>query len=80
MADLSLAEALRILDTDPEQAKALRICPISHRCGNGAACCTRTFLRCDRHTPPLYVCPIKNRGLTCPRCGEAIIARVPVAR
>lgn len=76
MADLTLSRALHILETDPERAKALRICPISRRCGNGSACCTRTFLRCDHHAPPLYVCPIKNRGLTCPRCGQPIAERV----
>lgn len=76
MTELPLSEALRILETDPDRARQLRICPISHRCGNGRACSTRTFLRCDGHEPPIYVCPIKNRGLACPRCGRDIEDRL----
>ncbi len=58
-------------------AQAARVCPLAHLCRNGLHCRTRTFLVCERHEPPLYICPIKNRGRACPACGEWIARVVP---
>lgn len=52
-------------------------CPLAHLCLNGLRCRTRTFLVCERHEPPLYICPIKNRGRACPACGAWIARVVP---
>jgi hypothetical protein len=54
------------------------LCPLAHLCLNGARCQTRTLLVCERHATPLYICPIKNRGRTCPVCGAWIEGLVHV--
>jgi hypothetical protein len=56
-----------------------RVCPLAHLCLNGLRCRTRTFLVCERHEIPLYICPIKNRGRICPVCGEWIAQLVRAA-
>lgn len=69
-------QAIERSTTSPAE-RAARACPLAHLCLNGLRCRTRTFLVCEQHEPPLYICPIRNRSRACPACGEWVARLVP---